>query len=267
MSTCMPDSGRGQREGVRRVGAVSVHVFGVVGSTMTVAREMRSDGEPLPFAVLAREQGEGRGRRDRVFVSPRGGLYLTLGLPPFPNLAESWRAGFAVALSAREAIVASGGPALLFDWPNDLVAGDRKVGGILSELVLDQDGGRSAEAALLVGIGINLGPDPVSVNAEAAGRAASLELPGGDAVETVARGILERAPRLVAACADDAGWRDVLESVRGMSTAVDGRWLRVQRHDGRVVEGWGQDLRDDGALIVRLRSGATEAVRYGEISR
>ncbi len=238
-----------------------LHVFGDVDSTMNIARRLHEEGEPEGSLVLALSQSRGQGRRGRDFVSPPGGLYWTLLVKPPSDLSTAWRYGFATALAVREAVLTSGGPELLFDWPNDLVLGSRKVGGILLDLRLPPSG----EAMVLLGLGLNLGPDPREVDPGKAGVAGSIPgLPGPEPRVEVSARTLKELERRLPACRDTNGWRDVLQSVRESSLAGRGLPVSVRSPDGSVVSGVGDGLGEDGALIVRLRDGERRSIRYGE---
>ncbi|RXK53269.1 biotin--[acetyl-CoA-carboxylase] ligase [Oleiharenicola lentus] len=112
-------------------------------STQRIAADL-----PAWAAVVAAHQTGGRGQRERTFTSDVGGLYLT-AVVPFDGNAAAWR-GFALAIGrgALLALTELGVEDLRLRWPNDLMIGPRKVGGILVE----QGGPRT----LLVGIGINI---------------------------------------------------------------------------------------------------------------
>lgn len=233
------------------------------GSTMDEARERVAAGAPAGLAVLALRQTAGRGRQGRVFVSPPGGLYLTAAIEPPADLSHAWRLGFAAALAAREAIAAAGGPPVDFAWPNDLVLRGRKVGGILAELR-----SRLGPAGLpiaLVGIGLNLGPDPREIDPARAGPAGSIGLPTGlETLATVARALLVSLSARALGVRSVSGWTTLLESIRSVSTARRSAPIRVEEPDGRVVEGLAVGIRDDGALLVRQADGGLTAIRYGE---
>lgn len=114
-----------------------------VDSTQRVA------GELAPWsAVVADVQTGGRGQRERTFTSDLGGLYLT-AVVPYDGDAAHWR-GFALAVgrAVLQALQGAGVEDLRLRWPNDLMIGPRKVGGIL----IEQGGPRT----LLVGLGLNI---------------------------------------------------------------------------------------------------------------
>ena len=163
-------------------------------------------------------------------------------------------------------MAAAGGPPLGFEWPNDLVLGGRKVGGILAEFL--GRGGPGGEPIVLLGIGLNVGPDPRAVDPGRAGPAGPIPFPEPvRALSAVAVALLGALRGWALAVGDEAGWAGALESVRAASAASRGAPVRIQEPDGRVIEGVGEGIRDDGALLVRIAEGAggrVVAVRYGE---
>lgn len=133
-----------------------VHLYGSVGSTNDVARRLAEEEDaPAGTIVLAREQVEGRGRKGRSWYSPKNaGVYLSMvfrpAAVPNPELLPLL-AGIGI-VRELERSVDDLAPAL--KWPNDLMAGGRKFGGVLSEAVWGDRGIRF----LVVGTGINVRP-------------------------------------------------------------------------------------------------------------
>jgi BirA family biotin operon repressor/biotin-[acetyl-CoA-carboxylase] ligase len=106
--------------------------FERVDSTMDVLHQLAADGAEAGTAVLAGEQLVGRGSRGRSWHSPPGGLWLSvLFRPASPGGVEvmSLRVGLAVAGAMDELVPRP----VQLKWPNDLMLGERKVGGILCE--------------------------------------------------------------------------------------------------------------------------------------
>lgn len=232
-----------------------------VGSTMEEARRWIQEGATPGSVILSRQQTAGRGRQGRRFVSPEGGLYLTAILHPLNELQDSWRIGFAAAVACRRAILDCGGPGVLFDWPNDLIHRGRKVGGILLDLLTPLEG----PDRVLLGIGLNIGPDPRETDPGQAGPAGPLELDTGeDPLPGVTACLLSHLEPLLDLLGAPHGWKDVLELVQAESTAGRGLLLRIRRSDGGIVEGRGQGIREDGAVLLKLASGEVLAIRYGQ---
>ena len=127
----------------------SLHEKDETTSTNDDAKALAERGAPMGDAVLARSQTRGRGRASRSFLSPEGGLYLSVVLRP-RRPPDEWSlvplmAGAVVARELRR----DGFDARL-KWPNDVLLGAEKVGGILVE----SRWGDSPFA--VVGIGLNV---------------------------------------------------------------------------------------------------------------
>ena len=144
-------------------------------------------------------------------------------------------------------------------WPNDLVSGGRKVGGILTESVL-----LGGDMAVVLGIGINVSQRQEDFAGEVADIAASLETVTGSAVDraAVAAALLEE-----------------LDALRGEALTAPERWLAEYRQHcltvGRQVQVIAGETRrcalalavDEGyGLRVRWEDGTEETVRSGEVS-
>lgn len=124
--------------------------LGSVDSTNRVAAEAARAGEPEGLVVVADSQTAGRGRQGRTWIAPAEcGLTVSLLRRPPVSPTQAWAWTLIAGLAALD--LPPPGAAWL-KWPNDLMVGDRKAGGVLCELVtrgMDLD-------AIVVGIGINL---------------------------------------------------------------------------------------------------------------
>ncbi|MFO7792599.1 MAG: biotin--[acetyl-CoA-carboxylase] ligase [Candidatus Saliniplasma sp.] len=97
------------------------------------------------FIVQANEQTSGRGRKGRNWLSPKGGLYFTICTDYDPLLSIKTGVAIAFALEDRDIH-----PSL--KWPNDVLVNDKKICGILIEIL---------KSRALVGIGLNIDSDPI----------------------------------------------------------------------------------------------------------
>lgn len=99
-------------------------------------------------ALLAERQTSGRGRHNRVWVSDRGGLWLS-AVVPIGSPDRGWSAlPLAVGLAVCETLSACGAPALRLRWPNDVLSGPRKLAGLLVDCF--------RPGVAVVGIGVNV---------------------------------------------------------------------------------------------------------------
>lgn len=209
--------------------------------------------------VVADRQTRGRGREGRTWVSPPGGLYVSVLLRPRlerPGLLPL-AAGVAVAQAAEEL-----GVRAELKWPNDVLASGRKLAGILSEAA----SGPTGIEWVVLGIGLNVSLDPATVPAELRGSLTSLVEEG--AAETPLPAVAAAVLARLAACYDRLGsspgavladWR--ARAVAWWDEAVD---VRV---GGETVVGRLVEVDDEGALVVELRGGGRRRVLSGEVTR
>jgi BirA family biotin operon repressor/biotin-[acetyl-CoA-carboxylase] ligase len=129
---------------------------GATNSTSTlIAKLFRSGETEIPSALYAVDQTGGRGRQERPWNSEPGkNLTISYVLPDFGVSAESvFRAMRQITWSVLQVLETSGVSDLSVKWPNDIMAGDRKIAGILMERSLRQ--GKSSFVILGVGINVN----------------------------------------------------------------------------------------------------------------
>lgn len=184
-----------------------IHLISVA-STQDVAREL-----PIGSVVMADHQTAGRGRLDHRWEAPPGtALLVSFVLAPNPLLS------LAAGVAAAEAC----GQGVRLKWPNDLLLGGRKVGGILVE---------ATPIKAVCGIGLNL-----------------TWAPEGGATLNQPRDELLARLRLAVERWSSAPSSDVLARWRELSETL-GRRVRVQLPD-RAFEGIAQDINQRGELIV-----------------
>jgi BirA family biotin operon repressor/biotin-[acetyl-CoA-carboxylase] ligase len=127
--------------------------LGITSSTNDVAKRFAEAGEPEGLVVIAEHQTQGRGRRGRGWVSQPGKSVMLSALvrPGWPDTDAPWL-GVLGGVACAEAVKACGLRNVMIKWPNDVLVGERKIGGVLVEPRLSD--GR-VEFAIL-GVGINV---------------------------------------------------------------------------------------------------------------
>jgi BirA family biotin operon repressor/biotin-[acetyl-CoA-carboxylase] ligase len=130
-----------------------------IGSTNDEAKRLAREGAAEGTLLWAHEQTAGRGRRGRVWVSPRGNLYLSLVLRPDCSVASAAQLGFVAALAVGDALRAMlpRTERVTYKWPNDVLINNRKVAGLLLEAETVAPGKLSF---IVVGVGVNLTTSP-----------------------------------------------------------------------------------------------------------
>lgn len=150
---------------------LSLSLLDEVDSTNDEAARELAAGRPTPFVVLAREQTKGRGRRGRVWHSEKNGnLYASFAFRPRvpPARMATFTLWMGVNLCELIANFTHLTPGI--KWPNDILFGDRKAGGMLTEARIDADQIRD----LVFGLGLNVNGVSAKWPAELARRAVSL---------------------------------------------------------------------------------------------
>jgi BirA family transcriptional regulator, biotin operon repressor / biotin---[acetyl-CoA-carboxylase] ligase len=213
--------------------------------------------EKSAVLLAAEEQTAGRGRRGRRWHSaPGAGLTFSLGRRVRRPARELAALSLVAGVAAARALRALGVRELALKWPNDLVVGGAKLGGILVEARTSSDGSYA-----VLGLGINCRRTP-GLGAKLGREVAFVD----DFIPVNRNKILQNiASALVAAL--DAFEAGGLEALRAEWEAMDahaGRRIRVRLAGGRVVSGTAGGLAEDGALRLVTRSGV-RAVRSGRV--
>jgi BirA family biotin operon repressor/biotin-[acetyl-CoA-carboxylase] ligase len=241
------------------VGEVSLIVLERVDSTQRVVRVLlerlfRDDETPWPFLVVALEQTAGRGRQGRVWRSAAGlGLWasLAIGVPAEDAQSLPMRAGVALAGTINRIL----GGACRLKWPNDLVVGHAKLGGLLID-VLSRPGG---SVWAVIGFGLNCGhasselPEPGSASLRTAlGGGHPPDLP--ELLASVGPGLWREVARPL------EGW---LERYRSLSAHALGDEIACELADGRVA-GRFAGFDERGFLLLDAGAGR-RVIRSGEV--
>ena len=130
-------------------------------STNDLAKLYANQNSTTPAIFISEEQTAGRGRLGRKFVSPsKTGLYISLCLFPTIALEDLSLITCATAVACVETLEELTGKSLNIKWVNDLFYQDKKVGGILTEVISDFES--QQVQSLIVGMGINLIDSPQS---------------------------------------------------------------------------------------------------------
>jgi BirA family biotin operon repressor/biotin-[acetyl-CoA-carboxylase] ligase len=205
--------------------------------------------------VVAEHQTAGRGRLDRTWETPaRSALTVSVLVRPDSHHPDRWPwLPLLTGLAAHAALPE--GAAL--KWPNDVLLGDRKVAGILVELVETPDG-----PAAVLGIGINVGmtEDELPVPT-----ATSLAVEGYDVDRTDL--LVTFLTALDARLAAWASGRDADAAIRAAYVdrcSTIGRDVEVALPGGETLTGRAVDVDEGGRLVVETGAGAT-SVGAGDV--
>jgi BirA family biotin operon repressor/biotin-[acetyl-CoA-carboxylase] ligase len=239
----------------KRVGT-RFHYFPQIDSTNNYARALAEGGAPEGVVVIAEQQSQGRGRLARRWESPPyANLYCSVILRPTlpPPRAPQITLTAAVALSDAIASMSPVAPAI--KWPNDILAGGKKLAGVLTEAVSDA---RKIEFVIL-GIGVNLNYARAAMPPAIRQRATSLSILAGHSVsrEEFVRRLIQDLDRCYAIL-EEQGFA-ALAPQWDARFGLRGRAVRVEMTD-RAIAGRALGIDAEGLLIVESASGRQRIV-------
>ena len=248
-----------------------IEVHPQVSSTNDLVREAARRGEPEGLVIVAEEQVAGRGRLGRVWSAPPGCCILcSVLLRPRFSPQYAFYLTIATSLAIYRAITRLGQriegtsdrpkPQVSIKWPNDVLVGGRKVAGVLCE----SEFSGHAWAFTVVGFGINVNLEDDRLG-ELKETATSLSTECGREID--------RSLLLADVLAE-------LESIyfllqRGQPGTVYSEWIPtletigkrvIVAEAGGSIEGTVLRVERDGALVLRLDSGAERKLLVGDVT-
>ncbi len=134
-------------------GRREIHVFDETDSSNIQAFKIASGGAAEGSIVTAESQTGGKGRLGRKWISPSGtNLYLSIIVRPQISILYAPRLTLVTAVALSETFDSLGAREHRIKWPNDILFGDKKISGILTEMKGDCD----SIDFIIIGVGINL---------------------------------------------------------------------------------------------------------------
>jgi len=227
-----------------------LHFSSVTDSTNTDALAAARAGAPHGSVYFADEQVAGRGRGDHAWHSAAGeGLYVSVLLRPAVQAARLPLLPLAAGLAAADAVRETTGLPVDIRWPNDLLIGPRKVGGILVEAKTEA----SAVAFAVVGIGINVHQRGFAAGLATPATSLDIEADRRVSRQALLVSLLKSLQRETGGLPDSAAVESIPRRVQEASTWVCGR--RVDVHGPQACTGITEGLDGNGFLLVRTDTG------------
>jgi BirA family transcriptional regulator, biotin operon repressor / biotin---[acetyl-CoA-carboxylase] ligase len=240
-----------------------LEVFWIVSSTNTVLLERSAPPLGECDVALAEFQSAGRGRRGRTWIaSPGGALCLSLSWTFAQLPRDVGSLSLAIGVCVLRALRRLGISELHLKWPNDVLLGDGKLGGILIELRAEASG----PACAVIGVGLNVALGAALVTQISATGLAAADLTGVG-VPRLSRNTI--ATHIVDACVGG-----LLDFEREGLRAFMAEWRRADALRGRTVSvmngeertrGLARGIDATGALLVEAPQGLRKFVS-GEVS-
>ncbi len=238
---------------------------------MEIARQRNSGVDPGStsqrkgidgIVIIADAQECGRGRFGRDWISPAGmNLYFTVLLEPAFSPKEASIVTLMASVAVVSAIREHVNQNVVIKWPNDILIGAKKIGGILTEM--KTSGGSISFIALGVGINVNMPlnmlPDDIR------SFAASLKAETGENINRVQLlgGVLTKLEYWYKILLE--GRREALLNEWMILNSTIGNKVSVKTR-GTVISGKAEGISNNGELLLRLSSGTLEKLCSGEVT-
>jgi BirA family biotin operon repressor/biotin-[acetyl-CoA-carboxylase] ligase len=234
----------------------TVRQLGRTASTQDVVRRAAAAGAPDGYCVVAAEQTAGRGRQGRSWEAPPGAALLTSVLVRTTTDAARGLP-LATGLAVADALAASCALEVQLKWPNDVLAGGRKLAGLLVEVAVPATAG---SVPVVVGLGLNrtVASNPSGVDATSLHRLVN-EPPSLDVLLAAWLAALDSR----VAALERGALRALLDDWRAAATGIGDEVTAVGARS--TIEGIAEDIDSDGALLVRDRTGALHRVLAADV--
>jgi BirA family biotin operon repressor/biotin-[acetyl-CoA-carboxylase] ligase len=235
---------------------------GQAESTNTLAMEMAAKGCPEGTVVIADSQTGGKGRLGRTWISPAGvNLYLSIVVRPGIQPRDATGLTLLSAVACASAIRQSCSIPVSIKWPNDLLVGSRKLGGILTEIRADMD--RISHAVIGIGINVNLPEQDMPEDIRKIATSVLIESGKTSSRTGLAAALLKEFDSWYMLLLN-GGKREIAERWIGLSSTI-GRHVRVALGD-RIFEGIAEGIDEEGLLIVRMADGSSRKFSAGDVT-
>ena len=229
-------------------------------STNTEVARLAAEGGAEGLAVVADEQTAGRGRLQRAWSSPKGaGLYFSILLRPKIDVERWPLITFVAALATGDALLEASNVQTDIKWPNDLLANERKICGILAEAI-DTLTGR----AVVVGIGINLTNDAFPADLINVATSVANESGRAPEREAILTALLQALARWYALLHEPDGAEKIAAAWSSRSSYATDKLVQVT-NGAETLQGHTRGIENDGALRLETAHGI-QLIRAGDVT-
>ncbi|TLX87423.1 MAG: biotin--[acetyl-CoA-carboxylase] ligase, partial [Thaumarchaeota archaeon] len=137
----------------------SIYVFNELDSTQDYANSLPNNESLHGTIVIARKQNMGKGRIGRTWISPEGGVWMSIIIIPDFSIADIIFTQFIGSLAVADAVFESTKINCKLRWPNDILINEKKVCGILTDVNAENE-----IKKIVIGIGLNANIESSSIN-------------------------------------------------------------------------------------------------------
>jgi BirA family biotin operon repressor/biotin-[acetyl-CoA-carboxylase] ligase len=237
-----------------------LHAYDTVSSTNDVAKALALKGAQEGTVIIAETQTGGRGRMDREWFSPNGGLWFSIILKPKAKAKEVSKITLTVGLAIAKALKRQFNLNVELKWPNDVLINGKKVCGILLESVTYGE----AVKIVVVGVGLNANISLAKFPRYIRDSLTSLkeEMKKDVALEPLLCEVLYHIECEYAFFLKGE-FKRILSEWKALASLI-GKEVEVTDFSGNF-RGLAEDVDAEGSLIVRLSNGSVKRVSVGNV--
>src|SRR5687767_799855 len=220
--------------------------------------------------ILADEQYDGKGRGNKKWISPKGGLWMSLIIKPKIELNKINILSIIAAISVCEIINEISNLETRIKWPNDIIIDNKKIAGI----IIDSSINKNNIEYIVIGIGINIVVDILKINLflssidRLSQKATSLQ----NELKEISfdrfillKRLLERIEYYLFLVQNKTDNTKIIEHYKKLSNIL-GKSIYVYRKDVKEFSAIAKDIDSDGGLILKRENKIIEKIYCGEIS-
>ena len=220
--------------------------------------------------ILADEQYDGKGRGNKKWISPKGGLWMSLIIKPRIELDKINILSLIAAISVCEAINETSNLETRIKWPNDIVIDDKKIAGI----IIDSSINDSNIDYVVIGIGINMTVDIIKIDLSLASsdplpqKVTSIQNENKEKCIDrflLLKQLLKRIEYYLFLVENEKEKRKIIEIYKKLSNTL-GKSIYVYGKDIKGYYAIAKDIDIDGGLILKRENKILEKIYCGEIS-
>jgi BirA family biotin operon repressor/biotin-[acetyl-CoA-carboxylase] ligase len=252
----------GIRAGIKGIIGRKIFFYEIIDSTNAAAAAFAREAEEEGVVVIADSQSKGRGRLGRSWLSPPSvNIYMSILLKPEMTAKDATLITIMAAVGCTIALRKVTGLDITIKWPNDLMSSEKKLGGILTETRVVR---KRIEYAI-TGIGVNVNMDADALPDIMKGVATSIKMETGK--------FFSRTDIIREVVNEMDDWYNILREKR--YSELLSQWKHLTSTLGRNVQvvlgketlqGQAESINDEGMLVLRLPSGASRVVQYGDLT-
>ncbi len=230
-----------------------IYYFDSVDSTQNFASSISKNSDEAGSVVIAETQLSGKGRLGRAWISPKGGIWLSVILHPTFDVSKITLIPLAAGVALSNAILKTLKIETELKWPNDITLNGKKVAGMIIDATVES----SSIESLVLGIGINFKINPKEVEKKIKskenyyGIATLLKINDKKNPSKLVQSFLEELEKILMLLNEDKTNSIINQWTKRSSTI--GRVVSISTQNGKII-GKAVKLDRDGSLIIKQNS-------------